>query len=69
MAMFINIEISDSVQKNIELRNSLVEICPVDIFVLDDDRLTTIDDNLDECTLCDLCTEAAGDAVQVVKLY
>ena len=41
----------------------------MDIFVLEDGQLGTVDENLDECTLCDLCLDAAGDAVRVVKLY
>ncbi len=69
MAMFIRVEIDDSVQQDTELRGRLVEVCPVDIFALDGERLETVEANLDECTLCDLCLDAAGDAVRVVKLY
>ncbi len=69
MAMFIRVDIDDSVQQDAGLRTRLAEICPVDIFALDGERLETVESNLDECTLCDLCIEAAGDAVRVVKLY
>ena len=69
MAMFIRVEIDDSVQQDAALRQRLVEVCPVDIFALDGERLETVEANLDECTLCDLCLDAAGDAVHVVKLY
>lgn len=69
MAMFIRVDIDDSVQQDAALRARLAEICPVDIFALDGERLDTVESNLDECTLCDLCIEAAGDAVRVVKLY
>ena len=69
MAMFIRVEIDDAVQGDAELSRQLVEVCPVDIFVLEDGHLGTVDENLDECTLCDLCLDAAGDAVRVVKLY
>ena len=69
MAMFIRVEIADSVQQDVELRGRLAEVCPVDIFALDGERLETVEANLDECTLCDLCIDAAGDAVRVVKLY
>ena len=70
-AMFIRVEIDDAVQQNADLCKQLVEVCPVDIFALDDDsgRVGTVEDNLDECTLCDLCLDAAGDRVSVVKLY
>ncbi len=69
MAMFIRVDIDESVQADEALQKSLVEVCPVDIFALDGGRVVTLDANLDECTLCDLCIQAAGDRVQVVKLY
>ena len=67
--MFIRVDIDDSVQRDPALRARLAEVCPVDIFADGGDRLETVDANLDECTLCDLCVEAAGDAVRVVRLY
>ena len=69
MAMFIRVDIDDSVQQDAALCARLSEICPVDIFAIEGERLETVESNLDECTLCDLCLEAAGDAVRVVKLY
>jgi NAD-dependent dihydropyrimidine dehydrogenase PreA subunit len=69
MAMFIRVDIDESVQGDEALKKRLVEVCPVDIFALQGDRLGTVDGNLDECTLCDLCIDAAGDRVKVVKLY
>ncbi|MYA18800.1 MAG: hypothetical protein F4Z25_00660 [Chloroflexi bacterium] len=70
MAMFIRVDIDDSVQQDAALCARLAEVCPVDIFEAPaDGGVTTVEDNLDECTLCDLCIEAAGDAVRVVKLY
>ncbi len=70
-AMFIRVDIADSVQADPVVCQQLVEVCPVDIFELDDDgRVRTVEDNLDECTLCDLCIDAAGpDQINVVKLY
>ena len=70
MAMFIRVEIDNSVQQDADLARRLTEVCPVDIFALDEGgRVGTVEENLDECTLCDLCLDAAGDAVRVVKLY
>lgn len=69
MAMFIRVDIDESVQRDAPLRARLAEVCPVDIFALEGERLATVEANLDECTLCDLCIEAAGDGVRVVKLY
>lgn len=69
MAMFIRVDIDESVQGDEALQKSLVEVCPVDIFALDGGRVVTVEANLDECTLCDLCIQSAGDRVKVVKLY
>ncbi|MEZ4553994.1 MAG: hypothetical protein R3B59_08805 [Dehalococcoidia bacterium] len=69
MAMFIRVDIPEDVQGEEPLRKQLVEVCPVDIFALEGERVVTVDANLDECTLCDLCIEASGGRVQVVKLY
>ena len=70
MAMFIRVDIDDSVQQDQALCKRLVEVCPVDIFSLTDGGgVTTVEENLDECTLCDLCMVEAPERVQVVKLY
>ena len=69
MAMFIRVDIDESVQADEALQQKLVEVCPVDIFAMAADRVVTVEENLDECTLCDLCIQAAGDKVAVVKLY
>jgi len=70
MAMFIRVDIDEAVQGDDALKKQLVEVCPVDIFALDGGgRVETVEDNLDECTLCDLCIQAAGDRVKVIKLY
>lgn len=70
MAMFIRVDIDEAVQGDEALKKQLVESCPVDIFALEPSgRVGTVEANLDECTLCDLCIQAAGDRVKVVKLY
>ncbi len=70
MAMFIRVDIDEAVQGDETLKKQLVESCPVDIFDIEaSGRVGTVDANLDECTLCDLCIQAAGDRVKVVKLY
>ena len=71
MAMFIDVEVDPDVSTDPALVRTLVEACPVDIFSTDDDgRLTIVEPNLDECTLCDLCKDAAPEgAVRVIKLY
>ena len=70
-AMFIRVDIDDSVQEDPALCKQLVEVCPVDIFETDEaSRVQTVEENLDECTLCDLCISAAQPGqIDVVKLY
>ena len=69
--IFINLEVDDAVANDPELAAKLEEVCPVDIFATNDDgTLRLVDENLDECVLCELCIDAAPDGtVHVVKLY
>jgi len=72
MAMFIRVDVDNGVvRKTAGLANKLVEVCPVKIFKAGGEAGTvaTVEDNLDECTLCDLCMQASPDGVKVVKLY
>ena len=69
MAMFIRVDIDPAIQQDPALAKRVAEVCPVDIFKVVDARLETVEDNLDECTLCDLCTIAAPGKISVVKLY
>lgn len=71
MAMFIRIDVDESaVEKTPGLAEKLVEVCPVKIFKLGATpaSVAVVEENVDECTLCDLCMQAT-DAVKVVKLY
>ena len=68
--MFIDVRVDDAVAKDAEVAKKLEEVCPVDIFAASDSGVSIVEENLDECTLCDLCLEAApSGTVQVVKLY
>jgi len=68
--LFIDVRVSDAAAKDPELAKKLAEACPVDIFEATDSGVVVVEENLDECTLCDLCIEAApAGAVRVVKLY
>jgi NAD-dependent dihydropyrimidine dehydrogenase PreA subunit len=72
MAMFIRVDIDHTlVKKTPGLAQKLVEVCPVKIFAPShgENAVTTVESNLDECTLCDLCMQACPDGVKVVKLY
>ena len=70
-AIFIDIEIDQSVADDAELAKKLEEVCPVDIFAASDEgTVEIVEPNLDECILCYQCVETApDDTVRVVKLY
>ncbi len=70
-ALFINVEVDDSVASDAALAAKLTEVCPVDIFAQNDDgTLQIVEENLDECVLCELCINAApAGTVKVIKLY
>jgi NAD-dependent dihydropyrimidine dehydrogenase PreA subunit len=68
--IFIRVEVEESVREDAELARKLEEACPVDIFAAADGRVEIVDENLDECVLCELCLDAAPPgAVRVVKRY
>ena len=69
-ALFINVELDESVAGDPELAAKLQEVCPVDIFKAVDGRVQIVEANLDECVLCQLCINAAPPGtVKVIKLY
>ncbi len=69
--MFIDVQVDDAVAQDRDLAKKLVDVCAVDIFAQKEDgTLAIVDDNLDECVLCDLCIQAAPEGkVRVLKLY
>ena len=71
MALFIDVEVDPAAAKDPELVKKLVEVCPVNIFALKDGGgIAIVEKNLDECTLCELCLNAAPPGkVRVKKLY
>jgi NAD-dependent dihydropyrimidine dehydrogenase PreA subunit len=69
-AVFIAVEVSAEAAADAELAAKLAEVCPVDIFANDNGHLTVVEENLDECVLCELCINAAPPrVVKVLKLY
>jgi NAD-dependent dihydropyrimidine dehydrogenase PreA subunit len=70
-AMFIDVKVDPAVAQNATLAKKLTEVCPVNIFAQHPDgTLKIVEENLDECTLCELCIQAAPQGtVRVVKLY
>ena len=69
--VFIDIEVDEPVAKDPEVAAKLEEVCPVDIFgTREDGSLEIVEENVDECVLCELCLDAAPDGtVRVKKLY
>jgi len=69
--MFIRIDMTPDVAADAELAKKLTEVCPVNIFAqAADGSAALIEENLDECVLCELCLQAAPPrTVRVVKLY
>ena len=68
--VFIDVEIDASIAADAELAKKLEEVCPVDIFKATDAGVEVVEENLDECVLCNLCVAAAPEGtVRVVKLY
>lgn len=69
MGMFIHIDV-DRTKLTHDQAESLVNICPVDIFFLDDNTIDTNSNQEDECTLCELCLEnSPKGAVAINKSY
>jgi NAD-dependent dihydropyrimidine dehydrogenase PreA subunit len=69
--LFIGIEVSDTAATQADLAAKLAEVCPVDIYAVGDDgTLRLVEENLDECVLCELCINASPPGtVHVLKLY
>ncbi|MCL4686784.1 hypothetical protein KJ059_18750 [Myxococcota bacterium] len=69
--MFIDVQVDEAVAKDPAIVKKLVEVCPVNIFAQQDDgTLRIVEENLDECVLCDLCVRAAPEGtVRILKLY
>ena len=69
-ATFIGIEVDDSITGDAEVAKKLDEACPVDIFDGSGGNVAIVDENIDECILCELCVQAAPPGtVKVKKLY
>jgi NAD-dependent dihydropyrimidine dehydrogenase PreA subunit len=69
--MFIDVLVDPKAAADAALVKKLVEVCPVNIFAAKEGgALRIVEENLDECVLCDLCVQAAPPgAVRVIKLY
>jgi NAD-dependent dihydropyrimidine dehydrogenase PreA subunit len=69
-AVFINVEVSNEAAADPDVAAKLAEVCPVDIFADRDGHVEIVEENLDECVLCELCiTAAPAGTVKIIKLY
>ena len=70
-ALFIGVEVDDEIAATSEIAAKLTEVCPVDIYAQHEDgTLRIVEENLDECVLCELCLDASpAGTVKVLKLY
>ncbi len=71
MALFVEIQVTAETAGDPKVVKQLLEVCPVNIFGQDaEGRLEIIEENVDECTLCELCLDKAPPgAIKVLKLY
>ncbi len=68
--LFIDVQVADDVARDAGIAKKLEEACSVDIFKATDAGVTIVEENLDECVLCDLCLAVAPEGgVRVVRLY
>lgn len=69
--LFIDVQVDPEVASDEQLAKKLRDVCAVDIFdQTADGKLSIVEENLDECVLCDLCIQAApAGSVRVIKLY
>ena len=69
MGVFIRIELQPS-DIPIQTAEQIVSLCPVEIFKISDQHLELQPEREDECTLCELCLQAApAGSVVIRKLY
>jgi ferredoxin-like protein FixX len=68
--LFIDVEVSDEISGDSDIAQKLTDACPVDIYSNKDGKVEIVEENLDECILCELCVQAAPPGgVRVKKLY
>ena len=67
---FIDVEVDEAVRADADLAKRLEEACPVDIYANAEGRVEVVEQNLDECILCEMCVRIAPPGtVRVKKLY
>jgi NAD-dependent dihydropyrimidine dehydrogenase PreA subunit len=68
MGLFITVKINE--KKCATGCKACVDSCPVDIFILENDRLIVSAENEDECTLCGICLQRCpAGSIELIKNY
>jgi NAD-dependent dihydropyrimidine dehydrogenase PreA subunit len=68
--LFIDVEVSAEIRDDADIAQKLADACPVDIYANKGGNVEVVEENLDECILCELCVQAAPPGgVRVKKLY
>jgi NAD-dependent dihydropyrimidine dehydrogenase PreA subunit len=68
--LFIDVEVDDQIRDQADIAQKLEDACPVDIYKNAEGHVEIVEQNLDECVLCELCINAAPKGtVRVKKLY
>ena len=68
--LFIDVSVDPAAGKDPEIARKLEEACPVGIFKAGSGGVAIVEENLDECVLCDLCLRVGPPgAVRIRKLY
>jgi NAD-dependent dihydropyrimidine dehydrogenase PreA subunit len=68
--VFIDVEVAEEIRDDADIAQKLEDACPVDIYANRDGKVEVVEENLDECILCELCVKAAPPGkVRVLKLY
>ena len=65
--LFIDVEVSEEIANDAEMAQKLTDACPVDIYSNKDGQVEIVEENLDECILCELCVQAAPPGTVKVK--
>jgi NAD-dependent dihydropyrimidine dehydrogenase PreA subunit len=70
VAQFLEIVVDQDRCRSRNCSHTCASVCPVDIFRVDSSGdLIVIEENVDECVLCELCVQACPDGVTIRKLY
>ena len=70
MSLFVAVHVDDDRCRAGQPCTACIAVCPVSIFRVEGGLAAIVEDNEDECTLCDLCLERCPtDAITIRTLY